>query len=132
MVRGMEHLSYGERLRELGLFSLERRRLQADLTAAFQCLEGAYKKVREGLFTSACSDKTRGNGFKLEEGRFRLDIWKIFFTMGVERYWNSLPREAVAASSLEGFKARLYWALRNLVWWKVSLPVASGLELDDL
>ena len=50
------------------------------IIAAFQYLKGAYKKAREGLFTRACSDRTRGNGFKLKGGRFRLDIRKKFFT----------------------------------------------------
>ena len=74
MIRGMEHLSYEDRLRELGLFSLEKRRLQGDLSAAFQYLKGAYKKVREELLTRACSDRTRGNGLELKEGRFKLDV----------------------------------------------------------
>ena len=74
MIRGLEHLSYEERLRELGLCSLEQRRLQGHLIAAFQYLKGAYKKAGEGLFTRACRCRTRGNGFKLKEDRFALGI----------------------------------------------------------
>ncbi|KFV39922.1 hypothetical protein N328_03120, partial [Gavia stellata] len=55
------------------------------------------------------------SGFKLKEGRFRLDIRRKFFTMRVVRHWNRLPREAVDAPSLEAFKARLDGALGNLV-----------------
>jgi len=60
IIRGMEHLSYEDRLRELGLFSLEKRRLWRDLTAVLQYLKEAYKKAGEGHFTRACSDRTRG------------------------------------------------------------------------
>jgi len=64
MIRGMEHLSYEERLRKLGLFSLEKRRLWGDLIPAFQYVKGAYKKAGKGLFTRAYRDRTMGNGFK--------------------------------------------------------------------
>ena len=82
---------------------------------AFQNLKGAYRKVEEGLFIRAGSDRMRGNGFKLEEGKFRLDIRKKFFTVRVVRHWNRLPSEAVNAPTLEVFKARLDGALSNLV-----------------
>ena len=115
MTRGLEHLSYEDRLRELGLFSLQKRRLQGDLIAAFQYLKGAYQKDGNRLFSRACCDRTRGNGFKLKEGRFRLDIMKKFFTMRVMKHWNRLPREVVDAPSLETFKVRLDGALSNLI-----------------
>ncbi|GAB0210020.1 hypothetical protein GRJ2_003467800 [Grus japonensis] len=115
MIRGVEHLSYEDRLRELGLFSLENRRLWGDLLAVIQYLKEAYKKSGEGLLKRACGDRTRGNGFKLKEGRFRLDVRKKFFTVRVVRHWNRLPREVVEAPSLEVFKARLDGVLSNLV-----------------
>jgi len=94
--------------------------------------EGASKRAGEGLFTRAWSDRTRGNGFKLKEGRFRLDTRKKFFTMRVVRHWHRLPREAVDVPSLAVFEPRLDRALSSLVWWMVFVPMAGGLELDDL
>ena len=115
MIRGLEHLSYEDRLRELGFFSLEKRRFWGDLLAAFQYLKGTYKKDGGRLFTKACSDRTRGNNFKLKEGRFKWNVRKKFFTVRVVRHWNRLPKEVVDAPSLEVFKARLGGALSNLV-----------------
>jgi len=99
----------------LGLFSLEKRRLQGDPTAAFHYLKEGYKRAGEGLFTRAGTDRTRGNGFKLKEGRYRLDIRKKFFTMRVVKNENRLPREVVEAPSLETFQVRWDGALSNLV-----------------
>lgn len=66
-IQGMKHLSYWERLRQLGLCS-------HGVTKLYQYLKGAYKKQEEVHFTRVCSDKTKGNGFKVQEGRFRLGI----------------------------------------------------------
>ena len=125
------HLSYEERLRELGLFSLEKRRFWGDLIVAFHYLKGVYKQKGEQLFTRVDSDRTRGNGFKLGQGRFRLDIRRKFITQRVVTHWNRLPKEVMDASSLEACKARLDVALGSLVWWLATLHVAERLKLND-
>jgi len=133
MLRGLQHLSYEERLRELGLFSLEKRRLQRDPTVTFQYLKGAYKQTGgDRLFTWSDIDRIRENSFKQREGRLKLDIRRKFFTQKVVRHWNRLPSEAVDAPSLEVSKAKLDGTLRNLSWWVATLSMIGELELDDL
>ena len=72
-------------------------------------------QVGEGLFIRAGSNRTRENGFKLEDGRFGPDIRKKFFTMRVVRYWNRLPSEVVDVPFLKTLKARLDGTSSNLV-----------------
>ena len=85
----------------------------------------------EWLFTRVDSDRTRWNGFKLRQGRFRLDIRGKFFPQRMVTHWDRLPKEAVDAPSLEAFKARLDVALDSLVWWMGTLHIAGGVKLDD-
>jgi len=80
MIHAMEHFSYEDRLRELGLCSMGKGRFQGDLRAAFLCQKGGCKKEGDRLFSRLCCDRTKGNGFKLNEWRFSLDIRKKCFT----------------------------------------------------
>ena len=85
MTEGMKHLSYRDRLGELRLCRLEKRRLRGELRETCQYLQGAVRKKGTDC-SRVCCDRTRGDGFKLKEGRFRLDIGKKFFTVRVVRH----------------------------------------------
>jgi len=128
MVRGLEHLSHKERLRELGLFSLEKGRLRGDLVNASKYLQGGCQEDGARLFPVVPSDRTRGNGHKLKLRKLQLNMRKNFFPLRVTEPWPRLPRGAVESPSLEIFKPHLDKVLYSLLW--VTL-LWQGVGLDD-
>ncbi|CAM4707266.1 unnamed protein product [Lepidochelys kempii] len=115
MIRGMENLSYERRLKELGLFSLTKRRLRGDMIALYKYIRGINTGEGEELFKLSTNVDTKPNGYKLVIGKFRLEIRRRFLTIRGVKFWNSLPREAVGAKDLSGFKIKLNKFMEEMV-----------------
>ncbi|KAJ7420703.1 hypothetical protein WISP_47397 [Willisornis vidua] len=98
MIKTLKHFSHEERLRELGLFCLKKRRLRGDLINVYQYLKGWCQGTRARLFSVVPSNRTRGNGQKPMHMTLHLNMRKNFFIVQVAEYWNRLPREVVGST----------------------------------
>uniref|UniRef100_A0A8D2L497 Reverse transcriptase domain-containing protein n=1 Tax=Varanus komodoensis TaxID=61221 RepID=A0A8D2L497_VARKO len=107
LVASLQGMPYEARLRALGLFRLERRRLRGDMLATYRYVRGCHTEVGRDLFSPAEEGRMRSNGAKLREPRFHLDARKHFLTFRTPRVWNGLPQEVVEAPSVRVFKDRL-------------------------
>ncbi len=107
LIPSLHNKPYEERLQDLNLFSLSKRRLRGKLIECFKIIKGYNNVEIENYFTFAPALPTRGNSLKLRGHRSNLDITKYFFTNDVVDKWNNLPEHVIESSSIEMFKNRL-------------------------
>jgi ribonuclease P/MRP protein subunit RPP40 len=116
MIEGYWDMEYSERLKKLGLISLEKRRVRGDLIQVFKMIKGFDKLDFGSFFTTSSLERTRGHSFKLLKNRSRVDLRKNFFSQRVINSWNCLPQNVVDADTINCFKNRLdkfdrYWGV---------------------
>ena len=107
LIPSLRNKSYEDRLRELNLYSLEKRRVRGDMIEVWKIMKGKENVDRASLFTLDTNGVTRNNGYKIVGKRFSLDITRNFFTYRVVEEWNKLPAEVVNSNTIETFKSRL-------------------------
>ncbi|KAJ7426857.1 hypothetical protein WISP_11889 [Willisornis vidua] len=111
MIWELKHLLYEERLRDLDLFSLDKRWLRGDLINAFKYLEEQCQEDEARLCLVVLSNRRRGNGQKLMHSKFQLNKMKNFFPVWVTK----LPREFGDSPPLETFKNHLDGVLCDML-----------------
>ena len=111
MIPELRGKPYEQRLRDLGIHSLETRRLRGNLIETFKILNGFENLNYEKLFTYDLNNLTRSNGHKLCHKRFQTNVAKNFFTYSTVKEWNKLPYDVVQSQSINEFKTKLdkYW-----------------------
>lgn len=114
LVKGLQHLTYEERLVALDIQSLERRRVRGDLIETYKVLTGKESIESAQFFTPAASTHLRGNVMKLFKSRSKLLLRQNFFSQRVVNQWNRLPQHVIQASSVNVFKSRLDKYLKDM------------------
>ena len=107
MVPELKELPYPDRLKKLGLWSLEERRVRADLIEVYKGIHGLSALTFDDLFEFDISGRTRGHALKLRKHRSRLDLRLYFFSERVVSTWNCLDDQCVSATTLNSFKSNL-------------------------
>jgi len=112
LISGLSEMGYEERLKILGLTTLETRRLRGDLIEVFKILKG-YENIDQEMFFDMSQSNLRGHSLKLNKKRVRLDVAKFSFSNRVVNEWNILDEEIISGCSLAGFKRKLDRHLRD-------------------
>jgi ribonuclease P/MRP protein subunit RPP40 len=126
-IPGLFDISYPDRMKNLGIVSMELRRVHLDLTFAYKIIHGKMK-VDFAKYFKLSENQTRGNGLKLQKPWAVRDIRFHFFSHRVVNIWNSLPNEVVFATNVSRFK-RL---LKTEAIEKILLKFVKGRGLDVL
>ncbi len=91
LVRGLRHVRYEHRLRQLNFFSLERRRLRADFILASKLVKGEVDLNPSDFFLRPSRAGLRRHNYRLLQGPSRLRRWSDAFSVGAMKYWTKLP-----------------------------------------